>query len=228
MASKKEKLIDGEIYHIILRGVGDTEIFKDIKDYYRGIFSIYELNNARIVDIRQRRSERKKEKTYKGLTFVDRRDVFVEILAFCFMPNHIHLLIKQTKNEGISRFMQKLGTGYAMFFNKKYQRKGHLFSKFKAVRIKGDEQLRVVFTYIHANPISLIEPGWKEKGIKNSQKVIKFLENYRWSSYQDYIGKENFVSVTQRDFLSEFIGGANGCKKAVNDWIKCKKETTKV
>jgi putative transposase len=141
------------------------------------------------------------------------------------MPNHIHLLVRQLKDGGITQFMRKFGTGYATYFNKKYNRKGHLFQgRFRAVHIKDNEQLKTVFVYIHANPISLIEPKWKEKGIKNSQKVIKFLENYKWSSYSDYLGKKNFPSLTQRNFLLKVMGGGEGCREFVKGWIEYKKE----
>ena len=140
------------------------------------------------------------------------------------MPNHVHLLLKQIKNEGISQFMKKLGTGYAAYFNKKYDRKGHLFQgRFKAVHIKNDKQLETVFVYIHSNAISLIEPKWKEIGIKDPKKVIKFLENYKWSSYQDYIGNKNFPSVIQRNFLLETMGGEEGCGNFIENWVKYKK-----
>ena len=81
--------------------------------------------------------------------------------------------------------------------------------------------------YIHTNGVSLLEPKWKERGIDNPKKVIKFLENYKWSSYQDCIGTKNFDSVTQRDFLLEMMGGENGCKNAVKDWIDHKKDVAK-
>ena len=149
----------------------------------------------------------------------------VEILAFCLMPNHIHLLLKQIKDKGITEFMRKVGTGYAVYFNKKYDRKGHLFQGFKAVHIKDNTQLQNVFVYIHTNPISLIEPKWKETGIKEPEKVIKFLEeDYRWSSYFDYIGKKNFPSITEREFLLKTMDGVKGCKENMENWIKYKGE----
>lgn len=121
--------------------------------------------------------------------------------------------------------MHKLGTGYGGYFNRKYGRQGHLTQKrFTAVHIKTEEQLKIVFVYIHTNPISLIEPKWKELGIKNSEKAIEFIENYKWSSYRDYIGKKNFPSVTDREFLLKIMGGEKSCKEFVNDWIKYKGE----
>jgi putative transposase len=224
MPIKRPQLINSEIYHIVVRGVGDSEIFRDDGDYYRAIFSLYEFNTTEPIEIREQRRKRKLVKDAGGQSS-GTRDLLVAVLAFCFMPNHIHLLMRQLKDGGITQFMRKFGTGYAAYFNKKYNRKGHLFQgRFRAVHIKDDEQLKTVFVYIHANPISLIEPRWKEKGIKNSQKVIKFLENYKWSSYSDYLGKKNFPSVTKRDFLLKVMGGSEGCREFVEGWIKYKKE----
>ena len=217
---RKVPLVNDEIYHIILRGVGDTEIFLDESDYYRGIFSLYEFNNAKQIEIRIQREKRKAIKKHGGPTS-DTRDCFVDVLAFCFMPNHIHLLVKQLKDNGITEFMRKVGTGYAGYFNKKYSRRGHLFQgKFHSVIIKDDNQLSTVFAYIHINPVSLIEPNWKENGIENPAKVIKFLENYKWSSYLDYIGGKSFPSVTNRNFILGALEGTEGCKDFINNnWI---------
>jgi putative transposase len=224
MVYHREGFADGEIYHIILRALDNNLIFKDENDYYRGIFSIYEFNNSIPVEIWLRRKQRKKEKL--GDT-ISQRDLLVNVLAFCFMPNHIHLLLKQSSEGGITRFMRKLGVGYAGYFNRKYQRKGHVFqNRFKDVHIKNDNQLMAVVNYIHTNPVSLIEPSWKTSGVKNLslEEVIKFLENYKWSSYQDYLGRQNFPSVTERDFMVETMKTAGGCKNAVDDWVKCKKD----
>ncbi len=242
MPVKRPKLVNDEIYHIVVRGVGNSLLFKHINDYYRGIFSLYEFNNANPVSIIKRRqqiqnikkkfrehlSAKKRREQFSSKSFkmmVDKRNHLVEVLAFCFMPNHVHLLLKQIKNDGITKFMRKFGAGYATYFNKKYNRRGHLFqSRFRAVHIKNDEQLKTVFVYIHSNGISLVEPKWKERGIKNPKKVIKFLGDYKWSSYQDYIGKTNFPSVTERKFLLKVMGEKKGCKNFVENWIKYKKE----
>ena len=263
MPYREEQFDNGEIYHLVIRGIDGNLLFKDINDYYRGIFSIYEFNNFNPVEIARRRKEiaifkksfKKKNiqsktiqnekitiqdsalKTEGGppsadfdslqpqFLMKDERDLMVDILCFSFMPNHIHLLVRQIKDGGVIKFMSKLGGGYGRYFNKKYEREGYVFQgRFASVHIEADEQLRIVFVYIHANPISIIEPKWKEIGIKNPDKVIKFLENkYRWSSYFDYIGsKQNFPSVTEREFMSNVMGGISGCKKSVNDWVRYK------
>lgn len=224
MPIKRPQFINGEIYHIVIRGVGDSLIFNDEDDRYRAIFSLYEFNTTDPVEIRERRKIRKANKA-SGEQFSDTRKPLVEILAFYFMPNHIHLLVRQIRNSGITQFMRKFGAGYATYFNKKYSRKGHLFQgRFRAVHIKTNEQLKNVFVYIHTNGISVIEPGWKEKGITNPKKAIKFLESYKWSSYPDYMGKKNFPSVTNREFLLKVMDGKRGCKAFIENWVKYKGE----
>src|SRR3990170_888726 len=107
MPIKRPQLANNEIYHIVLRGVGDSEIFRDEQDYWRAIFSLYEFNTTAPVEIRIQRKKRQQAKY--GEQFSDERNLLVDILAFCFMPNHIHLLIRQATNNGITQFMRKFG-----------------------------------------------------------------------------------------------------------------------
>jgi len=223
MSIKRPQLANNEIYHIVLRGVGDSDIFKNKNDYWRAIFSLYEFNTTDPVEIRIQR--KKREQAKNGGQTSDGRDLMVDILAFCFMPNHIHLLLRQKMDNGITQFMKKFGTGYAYYFNKKHDRRGHLFQgRFRAVHIQSDRQLKTVFVYIHTNPISLINFNWKEEGTDDTQKAIEFLEkDYKWSSFPDYIGGQSFPSITDREFLTEALGGKKNCRKIVLDWIEGKK-----
>jgi len=253
MPQYQRQFINREIYHIVLRRAGNELLFGDIDDYYRGVFYIYECNTTKPIKIRERRKARtkfketlkkifeantgqtcvslKEKKIPTMLSWKDERDQLVEVLAFCLMPNHIHLLVRQLKEKGISKFIQKIASGYAGYFKKKYniKLKGHFFQdRFSAIHVKTDEQLRVVFVYLHTNPTLLVEPEWKEKGVKNPKKVIKFLEEYKWSSYQDYLGKKNFPSVTKRKFVLEIMKGPKGCRKWVEEWIGYKGRVRKL
>ncbi len=232
MARRKENFANGEIYHIVLRRIGDKLLFRNTDDYYRGVFSIYEFNNSKPIEIYLRRRARiaEKKKERSGIPHTDERKKLVEVLAFTLMPNHIHLLLRQLKDGGVTNFVRKIGSGYPLYFKKKHKQsnKGYFFQgKFASIHIKSESQLIAVFTYIHTNPISLIESGWKEGKIKNLQKAIKFLENYKWSSYQDYLGKKNFPSVTDRDSILETIRGKEKIRELIADWIKHKKDIKK-
>lgn len=242
MPYRREQFVNGEVYHIVVKGIDENILFKDIDDHYRGVFSIYEFNNAKPVSIKKRRKARAREKLQikevaqefkkvlletgrdpTSASSTNPRDKLVEVLAFCTMPNHLHLLVRQLVEGGITNFMKKLNGGYGGYFNRKYRRKGYVFQdRFTAVHIKTEDQLRVVFVYIHTNPISLIEPKWKEIGIKNPEKAIKFIENYKWSSYLDYIDKKNFPSVTDRELMLKIMKGEQGCKEFVEAWIRYK------
>lgn len=247
MPYRKEEFLNNEMHHIVLRGIDENLIFKNKDDYYRGIFSIYEFNDSMPVVIQKRREKRKSFKkqlqesrrrastglstglsmVFSGLEFIDERDKLIDVLCFCFMPNHIHLLLRQIKEGGIHKFMVKLGSGYGRYFNQKHQRKGYVFqNRFRSVTIKDNNQLMTVVNYIHANPISLIEPNFKEQGIKNHfvKEIINFLKTYKWSSFQDYIGIKNFPSVTEREFLLEAMGREKGIMDNITDWISYKKE----
>ncbi|MCX6760271.1 MAG: transposase [Candidatus Nealsonbacteria bacterium] len=183
---------------------------------------------------RRRQVRQKEEQILRGMTLkksllghtsqTPEREKLVDVMAFSFMPNHIHLILKQLKDNGISRFMQKAGTGYATYFNKKFKRIGHLFGRFRSVLIKTDEQLQNTFVYVHTNAAALVDSGFKENGVENPEETIKFLTKYRWHSYADYLSEKKFQSVTKRDFLLQLMGGSEGCRKAVNDWISYKKD----
>lgn len=218
MPIKRPQLVNGEIYHIVMRGVDGRVIFPQEEDYFRFIHDLFEFNDEDDVDSIYRYYTNNLTGTVP-VKLRKKRKLLVEILVFCLMPNHFHLLLRQIKDHGISKFMRKLG-GYATYINKKYERQGHLFQgRFRAVHIKDEDQLKNAFVYIHVNPIDLIEPGWKEKGIKNQKEVIKFLETYRWSSYLDYLGKKNFPSVTSREFFNKILGSEKNCRQYVTSWI---------
>lgn len=227
MAKRKIQFVNDEIYHIVMRAIDGLELFPTEKDYLRMMRDLFEFNdrNPVLSTFRVVLHRGGPNVTPPGnVTLKKKQKLLVEILCFCLMPNHVHLLVRQVVEGGISQFMKKFG-GYANYYNKKHQRKGHLFqSKFEAVHIQNDEQLKTVFVYIHTNPITLIQSNWKERGIKDMGQAIKYLENYPWSSYSDYLGKKNLPSLTSREFLTKVMGGPKGCRKFVNEWLRFKRE----
>ncbi len=231
MSSKRPLIVNEEVYHVVVRAIENLKLFRNEKDYLRMIHDLFEFNdNNPVSSVYRHRRVSNVPRSFLGTLEKARgkkRDMLVEILAFCLMPNHIHLLLRQKKDEGISKFMRKLGAGYGLYYNQKYKRSGHLFQgRYKIIHIKDNEQLKIIFVYIHSNPVLLIIPEWKEKGIEKAklQEVLKFLENYRWSSYPDYLGKKNFPSLTNRDFLLQTIGDLENCQKLIKDWLQFKTE----
>lgn len=195
----------------------------DNKDYFRFIHDLFEFNDQSPAGKFSHPSkiQSKTQPSEVGLPTVAPRKLLVEILVFSQMPNHYHLLLKQKKEGGIVQFMQKLGTGYTNYFNLKYERVGGLFQgNFKAISVNKQEYLDYLLYYIHFNCLDLIGQGLRKENIEDYQKVIEFLNSYRWSSHLDYIGKKNFPSVTQRESLLKILGGEEKYKQNIQKWLK--------
>lgn len=225
MARKTIPLANNEFYHIVNRGVEKRNIFLDDEDRLRFINSLLVFNDHRPAPWNLRKFwENHEQGTFYKYT---PEKPFVEIHAVVLMPNHFHLLLKQIREHGISQFMRKIG-GYASYFNKRYQRVGSLFQgRFKVKFIETERQLINTYIYIHTNPIELVEPQWKEFKINNLPKTLNFLENFRWSSYLDYTGKNNFENVITRDFFLDLFGGESRVGEMINQQIAGKISATK-
>ena len=192
---RKVRLTPGEFYHLYNRGTNKQDIFKDRRDWSRFIFLILHLqsplnmsNISRAVSGFTRNgrfgiARGTKEKIAKSKK--------VELVNFCLMPNHFHLLVKEKTEGGISKYMQRLLNGYTKYFNTKYQRIGHLFQgPFQAVHVDNNPQLLYLSSYIHRNPRDLKEWCGKES-------------EYPWSSYQDFTRENRWEKLLATDILLE-------------------------
>ena len=143
------------------------------------------------------------------------------------MPNHFHLLLHESVDGGISKFMSKILTGYTMYFNLKYKRKGRLFeSTFQARHANTDEYLKYLLSYIHLNPVKLIQSDWKDVGIKDLDKVSTYLGNYNYSSYGDYINSINFSReegrILNKEDFPEYFKDELDFNNELLEWLKFK------
>lgn len=234
---QKPEWAAGQIYHVYNRGVEKRTIFQDNSDYFRFLHDLFEFNdeqnvlpsNVRLAMAKPssasiaQLSKSLEIESPKVIPVARRRKLLVEILAFCLMPNHFHFLLRPKTTDSVPLFMQKLGIGYTMYFNKKYERVGPLFQgSFKAIAIEKDIHFLHLPYYIHANPVDLVAPLWRENKVEDVDKIIDFLEQYRWSSYRDFLGEKNFPSVTQRTFLWELLGSPSpvATRKYMRQWIQ--------
>jgi len=210
----------GEFYHVYNRGTDKRKIFITNRDYERFIVLLYLANSNNSIRIDLRRQ------SFQDLMEIDRGKNFVDIGAYCLMPNHFHILLREKTENGISLFMQKLTTAYTMYFNKKHERNGVLFQGvFKAEHLENDNYLKYMYSYIHLNPIKLIDPTWREKGIKNQSEAERFLEQYRYSSYPEYtnVNRKEKVIINKRAF-PEYFGDADNFQKMIRFWLSFKKQ----
>ncbi len=213
MSIRKVNFIKGEYYHIYNRGNSKQKIFRDKQDYEYFLYLLFLSNENKKFKISFLESDVYKTK---------RESQVVAIGAYCLMPNHFHIIITEMNKEGISKFMHKVSSGYAHYYNKKYKRTGSLFEgKFKSQYIDTDNYLKYLFSYIHLNPIKLIQRDWKEKGIQNKHRIIDFLKNYKYSSFLDYLGierKENFI-LNKKVFPNYFLSTKDFMNE-IFDWLK--------
>lgn len=217
---RKEEFVNGEFYHIYNRGIEKREIFLDSHDFHRFMHYLYKSNN----DGPTPRNIKRKINVQGEALHIDlgvtKRDPIVDIICYTLIPNHYHFMLQQLKEDGISKFMHKIGTGYAMYFNERYERTGSLFEgPFQARLVTSDEYLMHLSRYIHLNCLGLIEPGWKEEGIKNWDRANKFLESYKWSSYLDYVGKQNLAYIINKKSLQEYFKTQEDYKRYIQSWV---------
>jgi putative transposase len=132
-----------EHYHCYNRGVDKRTIFEDRQDYTYFLKLLRHFNTSEVVG-NLRLLENKKQ-----------TDPPVTILSYCLLPNHYHLILRCNKDQkGFSKYMQRVGGGYTMYFNQKYKRSGSLFQGvFKAKHIDSDKNLRQLLAYVHHNNI---------------------------------------------------------------------------
>jgi len=214
---RKVQLANNQFYHVYNRGVEKRDIFLSEIDFSRFIFGLGAFNTNLPVNL----------KLYSSSPDLEIRRNFgiphhplVKVHSFCLLRNHYHVLLEQMVDNGISNFMKKLGVGYSMYFNMKHERVGPLFQgRFKAKFVDDEVYLTHVLRYIHLNPIEIIDPAWKESGIKSWKKSLEFLKSYKWSSYNDYSGMHIFPNVVTTDFLLNLLGGPDEHIHFLKSWL---------
>ena len=163
--------------HIITRGIGRQLLFEDSADYSYYLWLLEKYSS----------------------------ETGVVICAYCIMQNHIHLLVLDRQN-AVPLLMKKLGVSYSYYFNRNYERTGHLFQdRYKSDAIKDNSHLLGVFKYILRNP--------EKAGICSA-------EDYAWSSYRLYGKAGSFVNTEVfRDILGSYENYARFIAEELDDSI---------
>lgn len=186
-------------YHLYNRGVEKRDIFLDEQDY--AVFTSYlktyltpkNVDELHAIFSSKESNYKAKDKALKMLSLKNFSDE-INLLAYCLMPNHFHLLIRQENYNGIDRLMRALATRYAVYFNSKYKRVGSLFQGvYKAVIIENERQLLHLSRYIHLNPF-----------IKKGLPVNQWSEIITPFSLPEYLGQRKTEWVKPETVLSYF------------------------
>jgi len=182
------------VYHVFNRGVNKSVIFRNAADYAVYIQYLKEYLQPKLDSIREICSKdlpgqivtQKIAKLNRIKNFSEN----IDLLAYCLMPNHVHLLVRQNSASDVASFLHSLHTRYVMYFNLKYKRQGVLFeSKYKSKLVTTDKYLVYVSKYIHANP----------------SELCKRLENYLWSSMSFYDNERHPIWLHTDLVVKKFI-----------------------
>lgn len=192
-------------YHVYARGLNKQRIFRDQADFvkYLQLFERY-LSLA-------------ESKNQVGLSFPNYFNR-VELVCFCLMPNHFHLLIYQRQQGTMTQFMRSLLTSYSMYFNKKYKRTGPLFeSRYKASLISDDTYLEHITRYIHLNPRDWQEYEYSslpyymqqisDEWIRPGRIISQFATPKEYKEFlQDYVQNKEMLDILKHELADSAAG----------------------
>ncbi|MDP2922405.1 MAG: transposase [Candidatus Omnitrophota bacterium] len=210
---RKDLLVVGEVYHIFTRSIADFKIFNNDDEFSRmlGVIKYYQCEKpavkfSRFITL----EENMQNNIRKDLS--SEKEKLVTIIAYCLMPTHLHLILKQLKQNGISIFMSNILNSYTRYFNTKHKRKGPLWeARFKSVLVEKDEYLSHLTRYIHLNPVTA--------------SLIDKPEDWFASSYREYIEK-NAEKICQYDDVLQ--ANPISYKQFVDNRISYQRELAKI
>jgi putative transposase len=202
---RKYPLIEGRVYHTFTKSIAGFEVFRSELDYQRmsRMLNYYKVENPPVrfsifSDIKN------KEGFYQRHS--DVQNNLVEIIAYCFMPTHIHLILRQLKKDGISIFMGKVLNSYTRYFNLKNKRKGPLWeSKFKNVEVGTDEHLLHLTRYLHLNPVTA--------------NLVEDPQDWSFSSYREFLGEKQ-----SEHYICNYAHLLNIVPKDYKEFVSSRKE----
>ena len=179
MQQRKDLLVNDNYYHIFSRSIAKYIVFNATEEYSR---MIEILKLYRYIDFNYKYSRFANMGSIQQNAILNdlkkNSPVFVEIIAYCIMPTHIHLILKQVADHGISIYIAKVLNSYSRYFNLKHKRVGPLWTgRFKSVLVSSDEQLLHLTRYIHLNP--------------TSAGVVESPKDWQFSSYLEYIDPDD-------------------------------------
>jgi len=174
---RREKFVNGNVYHVFNRSIAGYKIFNYPDDFKRFITSIKYYQIPRKISFSAYLKVNKiKNPGTPSIIKSTQEEPIVEIISYCIMPTHIHLILLQIKDNGISAFMNNILNSYTRYLNLKIKRKGPLWEgRFKSVLVQTGEQLLHLTRYIHLNPVTAY--------------IVDKPELWEFSSYKEFIEK---------------------------------------
>ena len=196
-----------EYYHVYNRGIDRRVTFTNKREYERALELLWFYQYA-IIPLRYSRYKEAEESLrQRYMVKMHESGKLVDVIAYCLMPNHFHLLVKQKQENGIPTFVANFINAYTKYFNTKYERTGALFQGvFKAVYVESEDQLVHLVRYIHLNPVA------------SSLISSDAFETFPWSSHQNYL-KRIQSSIIDKEALQMVHTLVPDYESFVNDQI---------
>ena len=211
---RKYPLVNDQVYHVVTRSIAMYKVFNDSHDYQRisEILWLYRylsmsISYSNYSDL----SPKHQAEIRQGL--IDSQQS-IEIIAYCLMPTHIHLVIKQLTDNGISKYVARVLNSYTRYFNCAHKRRGPLWEgKFKNILVNDNNQLLHLTRYVHLNP--------------SSAKLVDNPEEWDYSSYHEYIDRKKKADniASYRDLIDISPGDY---KKFVNDRVAYQRQLSEI
>lgn len=185
MSPRRTLLANGEIYHVFNHSVAGMPIFKGARESNLFLEAMKFYLQSRPPT---KFSIYRRNRPSFPLKLEEKR---ITIISYCLMPDHFHFLLRQEEENGVRQFVQRVSNSFAHYFSLKYRKRGHVFEdKFKAVHVQTEEQLLHLSRYIHLNPVT--------------SYLVERPEEYPYSSYRIYLGKELSDLIDPSPVLSSF------------------------
>lgn len=214
---KRDKIIPGSFAHVYNRGNRKQPIVLDQKDKWHFLEMLYYFNDEFTAinpfrDLNRRLILDFNRSFNWPLDWPERKSL-VKILAFTLLENHFHLFLKEIQEGGVTKFMRRLGTGMANYFNTKYQEVGSLFQGSYKIKIINEEiYLKYLSVYIQVKNVFEMYPEGLQKALENFDKAYEWAVQYPYCSLADYAGKRN-SQIIEKDVLGELFFGPEEYKE---------------
>lgn len=218
---RKEPFSIDNYVHVYNRGNRKQPIVHDVRDREHFLQMLFYFNTEQIPisTFRELNKQRFNLCNFEWPEIWQPRKPMVDIVAFTLMENHFHLLLKEIKEGGIAKFMQKLGTGMTMYYNTKYDESGSLFQgSYKARHVDEDLYLKYLSVYVQIKNTFELYPGGLKKATKEFNKAYDWAVNHPYCSLSDFVGVRDRGIIAENIF-SEWFSTPKEYKKFAHDCI---------
>ncbi len=229
----REYFRDLEIpFHIYNRGTEKRTIFTDYAEYCRFVFLMWVCRiGSPGINLTRRNVIVAAEGILSGVEpdqrfYIKEHDPLVAFVSWNLLPNHFHFILVSLAKGGISKYMSKLANAYTKYFNARHQRNGRLFQgSYQSIAIKNSKYFYILLRYINLNHAELLEPKWKERRIRNGDKLEEFINSYTWSAHLDFLGMRHSLLI-DRTVASNLLEvdfderGMSGYQEFIEAWLE--------